>query len=75
MIADALKKGAKTIERTGLNRAELMAQRENVFRTMTLLAEAARANSKAALDFIRESAEPNAQFSLMIRCNFSDLLA
>lgn len=68
------KKGETTIKYTGLNRPDLEEQRREYLAVFKKLAILARQGNQEALDFFKETGKKSAMFSLMIRCNFPDLV-
>lgn len=68
-------KGRITIERTGLDRFDLNQERLEYYEFMAFIAAKARSGDVEAVQIIRKAAYPSQRYSLMIRCNFADLLA
>lgn len=67
-------KGRITIERIGLDRIELNEERLAYYNILAFIADKARDGDEKALQIIQKAARPTERYSLMVRCNFSDLL-
>lgn len=67
-------KGTTTIDRLGLDRNELNTERLNYYEIMAFIADKARTGDSKALQIIKKAALSTERYSLMIRCNFADLL-
>ncbi|MBN8678088.1 MAG: hypothetical protein J0M29_07665 [Chitinophagales bacterium] len=67
-------KGKQTIKRTGLDRSSLNKRRLNYLEMLDMLAQYARNGDKRAQALIKEASNPESEYSLMVRCNFPDLL-
>jgi uncharacterized protein (TIGR02646 family) len=68
------KKGEQTIRRTGLDRSSLNNRRLKYLKLLDEFAQYARNGDQKALSLIREASNPASEYSLMVRCNFPDLL-
>jgi len=67
-------KGSVTIERLGLDRYDLNEERLKYYELMAYIADKARSGDTIASQIIKKASLPSERYSLMIRCNFSDLL-
>jgi len=67
-------KGRTTIQRIGLDRKKLNDYRLTWYRLYSEIARYARAGDSESRQLIREAAKPSEAYSLMVRCNFPDLL-
>jgi len=70
-------KGNETIKRTGLNRKEIVSDRFESLETLQKLAVIARQNmpeASSAKAHFKKIAKPDRIYSLMVRCNFPDLV-
>jgi len=66
--------GAETIKRIGIDRKSLNDDRLWYYDLLSFTAKMARAGDAEALEMIRRAALPTERYSLMVRCNFRDLL-
>lgn len=69
------KKGKTTIERLGLDRYDLNEERLRYYELIAFIADKARTGDEKALQIIKKAALSTERYSLMIRCNFADLLS
>lgn len=67
-------KGKMTILRTGLDRKKLNNYRGVIFKLVNDIARHAQTGDVTSQELIREAAQSNQHYSLMVRCNFSDLI-
>lgn len=67
-------KGEATIKYTGLDRDDLEEQRREYLAVFELLAILARDGNTEAKKYFKKIGKPSAIFSLMIKCNFPDLI-
>lgn len=67
-------KGEQTIKRTGLDRSSLNKRRLNYLKLLDFIAQTARNGNEDSRALIKEASSPESEYSLMVRCNFPDLL-
>lgn len=67
-------KGALTIRRTGLDRDNLNKHRLKYLILLERLAHHAKDGDRDSLLLLKEAAQPNQEYSLMVQCNFSALI-
>lgn len=74
---NASEKGKETIKRTGLNRKLLQDDRMDLLNILKTLANVARGNSvesHEAKEHFKRLGLPTSKYSLMVKCNFRDLV-
>ncbi|MFN3847824.1 MAG: hypothetical protein ACK4NY_00275 [Spirosomataceae bacterium] len=72
-INDSIK-GKTTIKYLGLNDSELLKERFEYLRPLKIVAELARNQHQKAIDHFKEITKPKSMFSMLVRCNFPDLV-
>jgi uncharacterized protein (TIGR02646 family) len=67
-------KGKNTIKLVGLNNSELLKERFTLFSVLKILAKEAHQGNIEAKKYFKKISRKGHQFSLMVRCNFPDLV-